>query len=64
MELEHLLGKLKMDHLEAQLDAICEHRPRSAKLTTRHSWSMVCRRNVKGGTSCWTELQLRHARFP
>lgn len=24
MELDHLLGKLKMDHLEAQLDAVCE----------------------------------------
>ena len=24
MELDHLLDKLKMDHLEAQLDAVCE----------------------------------------
>ena len=24
MELNHLLDKLKMDHLEAQLDAVCE----------------------------------------
>ena len=24
MELNHLLAKLKMDHLEAQLDAVCE----------------------------------------
>ncbi len=63
MELDHLLDKLKMDHLEAQLDAICEQAAQRSEdyktfltqaLTTE--WQGRYQRGI--------EARLRQARFP
>jgi len=76
MELEHLLGKLKMDHLEAQLDAVCEQAAQR-----QADYPVVCpagNRRASGKTFLvqalqaeWqgryqrgTELRLRQAGFP
>jgi len=63
MELNHLLDKLKMDHLEAQLDAVCEQAAQHSEdyktfltqaLTTE--WQGRYQRGI--------EARLKQARFP
>jgi DNA replication protein DnaC len=63
MELNHLLDKLKLDHLEAQLEAVCEQAAQgqvdyktflTQALTTE--WQGRYRRSI--------ETRLRQARFP
>ncbi len=63
MELEHLLGKLKMDHLEAQLDAVCEQAAqRQADYKTFLAQALQA--EWQGRYQRGTELRLRQARFP
>jgi len=63
MELEHLLGKLKMDHLEAQLDAVCEQ---AAQRQADYKTFLVqaLQTEWQGRYQRGTELRLRQARFP
>jgi DNA replication protein DnaC len=63
MELEHLLGKLKMDHLEAQLDAVCEQ---AAQRQADYKTFLVqaLQAEWQGRYQRGTELRLRQARFP
>lgn len=63
MELEHLLGKLKMDHLEAQLDAVCEQ---AAQREADYKTFLVqaLQTEWQGRYQRGTELRLRQARFP
>jgi DNA replication protein DnaC len=63
MELDHLLGKLKMDHLEAQLDAVCEQAAqRQADYKT--FLAQALQTEWQGRYQRGTELRLRQARFP
>jgi DNA replication protein DnaC len=63
VELEHLLGKLKMDHLEAQLDAVCEQ---AAQRQADYKTFLVqaLQTEWQGRYQRGTELRLRQARFP
>jgi len=63
MELDHLLGKLKMDHLEAQLDAVCEQ---AARRQADYKTFLVqaLQTEWQGRYQRGTELRLRQARFP
>jgi DNA replication protein DnaC len=63
MELEHLLDKLKMDHLEAQLDAVCEQ---AAQRQADYKTFLVqaLQTEWQGRYQRGTELRLRQARFP
>lgn len=63
MELEHLLSKLKMDHLEAQLDAVCEQ---AAQRQADYKTFLVqaLQTEWQGRYQRGTELRLRQARFP
>ena len=63
MELEHLLGKLKMDHLEAQLDTVCEQ---AAQRQADYKTFLVqaLQTEWQGRYQRGTELRLRQARFP
>jgi DNA replication protein DnaC len=63
MELDHLLGKLKMDHLEAQLDAVCEQ---AAQRQADYKTFLVqaLQTEWQGRSQRGTELRLRQARFP
>jgi DNA replication protein DnaC len=63
MELEHLLGKLKMDHLEAQLDAVCEQ---AAQRQVDYKTFLVqaLQAEWQGRYRRGTELRLRQARLP
>ena len=63
MELDHLLDKLKMDHLEAQLDAVCEQaaqRQLDYKTFLTQALSAEWQRRYQRGI----EARLRQARFP
>ena len=63
MELDHLLGKLKMGHLEAQLDAVCEQ---AAQRQADYKTFLVqaLQTEWQGRYQRGTELRLRQARFP
>jgi DNA replication protein DnaC len=63
MELGPLLGKLKMDHLEAQLDAVCEQ---AAQRQADYKTFLVqaLQTEWQGRYQRGTELRLRQARFP
>src|SRR4030065_2192408 len=63
MELEHLLGKLKMDHLEAQLDAVCEQ---AAQRQDDFKTFLVqaLQTEWQGRYQKSIETRLRQARFP
>src|SRR3990172_2804883 len=63
MELDHLLAKLKMDHLEAQLDAVCEQ---AAQRQADYKTFLVqaLQTEWQGRYQRGTELRLRQARFP
>jgi DNA replication protein DnaC len=63
MELSHLLDKLKMDHLEAQLDAVCEQasqRQEDYKTFLTQALSTEWQGRYQRGI----EARLRQARFP
>jgi DNA replication protein DnaC len=63
MELNHLLEKLKMDHLEAQLDAVCEQ---AAQRSDDYKTFLVqaLATEWQGRYQRGIEARLRQARFP
>src|SRR3990172_4898771 len=63
MGVDYLLGKLKMDHLEAQLDAVCEQ---AARRQADYKTFLVqaLQTEWQGRYQRGTELRLRQARFP
>ena len=63
MELEGLLEKLKMDHLEAQLDAVCEQAAKQ-ELDYKSFLTQALSTEWKGRHLRGIETRLRQARFP
>lgn len=63
MELETLLDKLKMDHLEAQLDAVCEQAAQR-ELDYKSFLSQALETEWQGRYRRGIEARLRQARFP
>ena len=63
MELDHLLEKLKMDHLEAQLDAVCEQAAQR-QLDYKTFLSQALATEWQGRYQRGIEARLRQARFP
>jgi len=63
MELEHLLDKLKMDHLEAQLDAVCEQASQR-QLDYKTFLIQALSTEWQGRYQRGIEARLRQARFP
>jgi DNA replication protein DnaC len=63
MELDHLLDKLKMDHLQAQLDAVCEQ---AAQRQADYKTFLVqaLQAEWQGRHQRGIEIRLRQARFP
>ena len=67
MQLEGLLEKLKMDHLEAQLDAVCEQAAKQEldyKSFLAQALSTAPKGHPKGHHLRDIETRLRQARFP
>jgi DNA replication protein DnaC len=63
MELPNLLEKLKMDHLEAQLDAVCEQAAQH-QLDYKSFLSQALETEWQGRYQRGIEARLRQARFP
>ena len=63
MELETLLAKLKMDHLEAQLDAVCEQAAQQ-ELDFKSFLTQALTVEWQGRDRRGIETRLRQARFP
>jgi DNA replication protein DnaC len=63
MELPNLLEKLKMDHLEAQLDAVCEQAAQR-QLDYKTFLSQALETEWQGRYLRGIEARLRQARFP
>lgn len=63
MELERLLEKLKMDHLEAQLDAVCEQAAQR-ELDYKSFLTQALNTEWQGRHLRGIEARLRQARFP
>jgi DNA replication protein DnaC len=63
MELDHLLDKLKMDHLEAQLDAVCEQASQR-QLDYKTFLTQALAAEWQGRYQRGIEARLRQARFP
>ena len=63
MELTRLLEKLKMDHLEAQLDAVCEQAA-SQELDYKSFLSQALAAEWQGRFQKGIETRLRQARLP
>jgi DNA replication protein DnaC len=63
MELEILLAKLKMDHLEAQLEAVCEQAAQR-ELDYKTFLSQALETEWQGRYRRGIEARLRQARFP
>ena len=63
MELEGLLEKLKLDHLEAQLDAVCEQAAHQ-ELDYRSFLAQALHTEWQGRHLRGIEARLRQARFP
>ncbi len=63
MELDHLLDKLKMDHLEAQLDAVCEQASQR-QLDYKAFLIQALSTEWQGRYQRGIEARLRQARFP
>jgi DNA replication protein DnaC len=63
MELDHLLEKLKMDHLEAQLDAVCEQAAQR-QLDYKTFLVQALATEWQGRFQKGIEARLRQARFP
>lgn len=63
MELDHLLAKLKLDHLEAQLDAVCEQAAQR-QLDYKSFLTQALDTEWQGRYQRGIEARLRQARFP
>ena len=63
MELDNLLDKLKMDHLEAQIDAVCEQAAK-AQLDYKAFLVQALETEWQGRFQRGIEARLRMARFP
>lgn len=63
MELPNLLDKLRMDHLEAQLDAVCEQAA-SAQMDYKDFLTQALQTEWQGRFQRGIEARLRLARFP
>ncbi len=63
MELVNLLDKLKMDHLEAQLDAVCEQAAQK-QLDYKTFLNQALSTEWQGRYQRGIEARLRQARFP
>jgi DNA replication protein DnaC len=63
MELDHLLDKLKMDHLEAQLDAVCEQAAQR-QLDYKAFLAQALSAEWQGRYQRGIEARLRQARVP
>src|SRR6476661_8258682 len=63
MELESLLDKLKLDHLEAQLDAICEQAAQR-QVDYKTFLSQALQTEWQGRYQRGIEARLHQARFP
>lgn len=63
MELDHLLEKLKMEHLEAQLDAVCEQAAQR-QLDYKTFLVQALATEWQGRFQKGIEARLRQARFP
>jgi len=63
MELDHLLERLKMDHLEAQLDAVCEQAAQK-QLDYKTFLVQALQTEWQGRYQRGIEARLRQARFP
>ncbi len=63
MELDHLLDKLKMDHLEAQLDAVCEQAAQRGE-DYKAFLAQALAAEWQGRYQRGIEARLRQARFP
>jgi DNA replication protein DnaC len=63
MELSLLLERLKLDHLEAQLDVVCEQSA-SHQLDYKHFLAQALDVEWQGRSQRGTEARLRLARFP
>lgn len=63
MELENLLDKLKMDHLEAQIDTLCEQAARR-ELDYKAFLTEALRAEWQGRFQRGIETRLRQSRFP
>jgi DNA replication protein DnaC len=63
MELDHLLDKLKLEHLEAQLDAVCEQAARRGE-DYKTFLTQALATEWQGRYQRSIEARLRQARFP
>ena len=63
MELENLLTRLKMDHLEAQIDAVCEQAAQR-QVDYKTFLSQALEAEWQGRYQRGIEARLRQARFP
>ncbi len=63
MDLDHLLDKLKMDHLEAQLDAVCEQASQRGE-DYKTFLAQALTAEWQGRYQRGIEARLRQARFP
>ncbi len=63
MELDHLLDKLRMDHLEAQIDAVCEQASQK-QLDYKAFLAQALETEWQGRYQKGIEARLRQARFP
>src|SRR4030042_5604979 len=63
MELNSLLDKLKMDHLEAQIDAVCEQAAQRQE-DYKTFLSQALQTEWQGRYQKGIEARLRQARFP
>ncbi len=63
MELEHLLDKLKMDHLEAQLDSVCEQAAQK-QLDYKTFLVQALQTEWQGRYQRGIEARIHQARFP
>lgn len=63
MELDHLLDKLRMEHLEAQIDAVCEQASQK-QLDYKAFLAQALEAEWQGRYQKGIEARLRLARFP
>ena len=64
MELDHLLDKLRMDHLEAQIDAVCEQAAQKQLEDYKAFLAQALETEWQGRYQKGIEARLRQARFP
>lgn len=63
MELDHLFDRLRMDHLEAQIDAVCEQAAQK-QLDYKAFLVQALETEWQGRYQKGIEVRLRQARFP